>query len=336
MSKYGALLLLTATDGFLNPTSVFPVPIKHRSASSFIPIRPSGALFSSNNDDLGERFGGYTVKQRLREEVESPFRKVRLYGFGFATASALIALYFSLLTLFKANIGGYTDVPPIDEALKNVGINVVSAVVCGAVCYRDLKAGEANLARIAKGGALARLVVSPASSVKERATLKDYRRSSRVLLCAGGYEYISKLARSLSSDQLADSNTIPEALSRSDILVVPILLNEEDTVGDTRTAWVETVAQEGARNFDITRSYDVVAFPQDMGDWVDYLKDELETVRGQGFDVLHSGFTITVKKNGRILRRATGQPQWRGLIDTMEVMDGSKFRMPGDDKYDGN
>ena len=188
------------------------------------------------------------MKQRLREEVESPFRKVRLAFFGSSAASAAIALYFSLLTALKASMGGFADVPPLDEALQSVGINVAGVVVCGALVYRDVQAGKANLARIAKGGALARLVVSPAASPKERATLKDYRRSSRVLLCAGGKEYINELARSLNSDQLSDSNTIPEALRDVDVLVVPILLKEDDAVGDTRTAWVETEAQEGDRN----------------------------------------------------------------------------------------
>lgn len=33
---------------------------------------------NDNTDALSQKFGGYTTKQRLREEVESPFRKVRL------------------------------------------------------------------------------------------------------------------------------------------------------------------------------------------------------------------------------------------------------------------
>ena len=81
----------------------------------------------------------------------------------------------------------------------------------------------------------------------------------------------------------------------------------------------------------------MVAFPVAGGaDWAEYLKDDLDTMRAQGFDVMEKGFTITVKKNGRILRRATGQPNWGGLIGSMEVMDGSKFGMPGDsEKYGG-
>ena len=70
--------------------------------------------------------------------------------------------------------------------------------------------------------------------------------------------------------------------------------------------------------------------------WETYLKSEIETAQGQGFDVLQKGVTIIVKKNGRILRRATGLPPWGDLIATMEVADGSRFGMPGDsERYGG-
>ena len=35
-------------------------------------------LTAMPDDDEPELFGGYTAKQRMREEIESPFRKVRL------------------------------------------------------------------------------------------------------------------------------------------------------------------------------------------------------------------------------------------------------------------
>ena len=35
-------------------------------------------LAATPDDDEPELFGGYTAKQRMREEIESPFRKVRL------------------------------------------------------------------------------------------------------------------------------------------------------------------------------------------------------------------------------------------------------------------
>jgi hypothetical protein len=64
-------------------------------------ITQSPTLFSTPNnnadDNLGEKFGGFTTKQRLREEIESPFRKVRLAFFSFSSVSAFVALYFSAL-----------------------------------------------------------------------------------------------------------------------------------------------------------------------------------------------------------------------------------------------
>ena len=299
---------------------------------------PLSVLRMSEDNGLEKKFGGYTVKQRLREEVESPFRTVRLFFFGSSTGSALVALYFSLLSLFKAYNGGFSDAPPVEEALQSCGINLGAAVLCGFLTFRDWRAGEANLARIAKGGALAKLVVSPGSNGSSLAVpLSDYRRKARVLIAAGGEQYISDLCRSLNADQLADENIIPSGLAASDVMVVPVLLQGDGSqVGDSKTLWLETSPQEGDRNFDVNRSNAVVAFPRGNAQWVDYLQSEVDTATKQGFNVIDKGFTILVKKNGRILRRATGQPPFGELIDAMEVLDGSKFGMPGDDEKYGS
>lgn len=55
---------------------------------------------------------------------------------------------------------------------------------------------------------------------------------------------------------------------------------------------------------DVTRANDILAYPLGNDAWQTYLKSEIETAQGQGFDVLDKGVTIMVKKNGRILRRA--------------------------------
>jgi hypothetical protein len=294
---------------------------------------------SNDNDDselLAQKFGGYTVKQRLREEVESPFRTVRLLFFGVSTASAFLALYFSATAVLKANMG-LPGAAPIEDSLQSCAINIVAAIVCSGLTYRDYQAGQTNLSRIAKGGALASLKVVQPTAGTTVTSLADYRRNARVLIAAGGPEYIRTLARSLNSDQLADTNNLPERLEQVEVIVVPVLLEGDATrVGNTLEAWQSTTAQEGDRNFDIATSNSIAVFPTGVSEWYEYLGSEIETAKTQGFDVMEKGFTITVKKNGRILRRATGQPQWSGLIETMEVMDGSKFGMPGDsEKYGG-
>ena len=303
--------------------------------------RPSSRVGGAEGDFLGEQtFGGYTAKQRLREEVESPFRKVRLILFASSVGSALTALYFSALSTVKALVGGYSDAIPLDEALTSDAINLGAAVICGFLAFREYKAGEKNLERIAKGGKLASLIVDPArpaTVADSRKKLADYRRNYRVLIAAGGEEYISKLSRSLNADQLKDTNIIPEKLLESDVIVVPVLLTSASSVGDTQAFWktIEPIVEED-QNFDANRADSAIAFPQGNAAWADCLKSEIETAAGQGFDVLEKGITLTLKKNGRILRRATGLPPWGDLIATMETLDGSQFGMPGDsEKYGG-
>jgi hypothetical protein len=257
---------------------------------------------------LQTTFGGYTVKQRLREEIESLFRTVRLAFFGSSAVSAFLALYFSATNAIRANMG-YAGGPSFDESLESCAINIVAAVVCSGLTYRDYLAGQANLARIAKGGALAKLQVMPAAtaataSVQRRSTttsVKDYRRSARVLVAAGGPEYISTLARSLNSDQKSNVNNLPQLLEQVDVILIPVLLESETRLGDTEACCLGTVPADGDRNFDMTRSNNIVAFPKGNAAWLEYLESEIETAQKQGFDVLNKGWTIFIKKNGWIL-----------------------------------
>lgn len=305
---------------------------------SFTPNHSTNRLSTTrcnSKQDLEKKFGGYTVKQRLREEVESPFRTVRLFFFGSSTASALLALYFSTLSTIKALSGNYPEVD-LNDSLQSCAINVGAAILCGFLTYRDWQAGNSNLARIAKGGALAKLPVAPMNGLQDTLTLSDYRRTARVLIAAGDAAYIETLCRSLSADQKDDPNPYAEGLYQSDVIAVPVLLtNDGYTVGDSRSTYMNTAPQEADRNFDANRAARVLAFPKSTGLWQEYLKSEIDTMRSQDFDPLTKGFTILVKKNGKILRRTTGQPPLANLIGTMEVMDGSRFGMPGDDEKYG-
>lgn len=325
---------IATSDLFTSSSKLFvePPPVRNKP-------NPDANLTPVEQEQLAQTFGGYTVKQRLREEVESPFRKVRLIFFASSAGSALTALYFSALSALKAYMGGFSDAPPLEEALTNCAINIGGAIVCGLLAYRDYQAGQANLERIARGGKLAKLAVSSATAVDNEKmvvrTLSDYRRNARVLICAGGKEYIENVCKSLNADQLSDENNLPQLIDDVNLLVVPVLLTDENNVGDTKTTWYETITGENDKNFDPSRSESVVAYPWNNAAWADYLKSEIETAKKQGFDVLQKGITITVKKNGKILRRATGFPRWNDLVGTMEVMDGSKFGMPGDDERYG-
>lgn len=269
--------------------------------------------------------------------------------------SSIIIIIIIIITIIqkKANIGGYADTIPLDDALVQVAINAGGAIGFGILAYREVQVGNKNLERIAKGGLLARLEVETSSalvpttttvdgggssSISQRRALTTYRQTSRVVIAAGGAEYINRLAMSLCSDQLVDENTIPNALAGVDTVIVPVLLNKNGEAVDSKNAWRNAKPNAGDRNFNSNRANKIVAFPTSFANWNQYLKSDIETAKGQGFDVLTKGITITVKKNGKILRRATGLPPYGDFIGMMEVADGNRFgSMPTGDSelYDG-
>eukprot|EP00594_Rhizosolenia_setigera_P014825 CAMPEP_0178960542 /NCGR_PEP_ID=MMETSP0789-20121207/13028_1 /TAXON_ID=3005 /ORGANISM="Rhizosolenia setigera, Strain CCMP 1694" /LENGTH=335 /DNA_ID=CAMNT_0020643915 /DNA_START=91 /DNA_END=1098 /DNA_ORIENTATION=- len=319
----------------------FVTPQTKTLSSTAIYRRSQIIVTKANNEEewLQNYDGKFTIKQRLREEVESPFRKVRFFFYVSSAGSAALALYFSALSTLKAYTGGFADAPPLEDALQNSAINLAGTVVFALLAFREYQAGEKNLARIAQGGLLARLAVKTATAENEIKRMTEYRRNSRVIIAAGGKDYISRLALSLTSNQLKDENIFPKALSDVDVIVVPVLLESDGgktaSVGDTSKSWIDTVAGEDDRDFDINKANDIISFPVGNAAWSDYLKPELETAVKQKIDFMEKGVNIIVKKNGKILRRSTGLPKWADLIQTMEVMDGSKFGMPGDsEKYD--
>ena len=144
------------------------------------------------------------AEQRLIEEFKTPFRIVRIALFGFGTASSLVA---ALVATSKALAGGFADTPPLNnDPLSSIGVNVVAAGVCAALTWNDYQASEANWKRITKDLALANLQVMAALALAglpaegQTTRLGDYRQDARVLICAGGADYITKLAMELGDD----------------------------------------------------------------------------------------------------------------------------------------
>ena len=209
-------------------------------ATAFLAPRQRGGLLSSRRSlhltaqsrdelvvdaELNEQVGAYTVAQRLDEEFKTPFRIVRIALFGFGTVSSVIA---ALVSTGQALAGGFADVPPLNnDALSSVGANVVAAGVCAALTWNDYQASEANWKRITKDLAFANLQVMTALALAglpaegQTTRLGDYRRDARLLICAGGAEYIAKLAVDLSS-QTSPRGMLAAAVKAVGLIVVPV------------------------------------------------------------------------------------------------------------------
>ena len=210
--------LLLACVGLCAQALVAPAPRAALQRGAVARPAPSPtALAAAPDEEEEELFGGFTAKQRIREEIESPFRRLRLTFFGASTVSALLALYFSLLNVAKA-YGHFPDAPPLDESLTSCGINVAAVIACALITRNDLVVQQSKLERIKQGGALAKLVVSPAATPAERVPLRDFRRNARVVLAVGGEAFVEGLAATFAADA-----SLPSRMAAVDVILVPVL-----------------------------------------------------------------------------------------------------------------
>ena len=116
--------------------------------------------------------------------------------------------------------------------MSSTAINVVAVLACAASVER-LPAGEKNLERIAQGGQLAKLVVSPATAPNKRRTLTEYRRGNRVAICVGvSCVQTTTLAERIdhAKSLVADENTLAAQIDAVDLVVVPALVDASGAV----------------------------------------------------------------------------------------------------------
>jgi Low psii accumulation1 / Rep27 len=292
------LLRQDDTSGFMGSDRVISVSCLRDSRSSTTQLSMSSG--GGSGDGNGKK--QYSRDLYLREEAESPFRKVRFFVYTVLAGGALTSLAVSGARVAAGLSGINTDL--LNEALTNVAVDVVGLGLLAVLFQRDLEAQESRLKRASKGAELAKLQVrasknliaesddveirKPAGAADGRSetftvNLSSLRRGrgieKRVVIAVGGSERVAKV--------LDEASRLREQLEVSDLLVVPVVLPSG-------------IAPE------VTQSLpDCVALPVGAS-WLAVVQDEAEEARKQGVDVREDGFCVILKKNGRVGQRTKG------------------------------
>jgi hypothetical protein len=234
----------------------------------------------------------YSRELYLREEAESPFRKVRLFFYIALGGGALISLAVSVARIAAGLSGINADL--LQQSTTNAAIDIGGLVVLGFLYQQDLKAQESRLQRASKGAELAKLSVRASKSItgdldmnSEAETfttsLASLRRGrgieKRVVIAAGGQKKIAEV--------LEKAKKLDSLLSASDLLIVPVLLPGASAPDDSGGL------------------PDCIALPVGSN-WRALLADEAEEASKQGVDVQNEGFCVILKKNGRVGQRTKG------------------------------
>ena len=271
------------------------------------------ALSKEQNED------GYTRKQLLRAEAETPFLKVRL----FFLAGLLVSAGLSFLTTLPAIIAVSSGVRKGDmtELGANLAINAGGIVGIGALIKRDLDNQKTRLDRIVKGGALAALplkIISKETGTPLIVKLSDLRRDrgieKRVVIVVA--------PRELLKTSLDSSISLSGDLDNNDLLVVPLIIDEANSQGEILVNFdnylVNEVFKSRGEDRDDKKCIHL-GLPVEAKKWNEVLQKELDNALKQSKDALDKGVTIVIKKNGKVGSRRLGVPIWEQLTDDVQI-----------------
>jgi Low psii accumulation1 / Rep27 len=256
-------------------------------ASSQSQIIPTQRLLYMVNETQHK----YSTEIRLREEAESPFRRVRFFLYASLAAGAATSLVVSAARIAAA-LGGRVNEELLQESVINTAIDIGGLALIAFLFQQDVDAQESRLKRASKGADLARLKIRGRKSLLGTAeddsttfttSLSALRRGrgieKRVIIAAAGKDKIDEIMK--------EARALQDSLCRNDLLVVPVVLPP---------ATAPTVEGELP---------ECMALP--VGDeWKSVINDEASEARKQGVDVEKEGISIVLKKNGRVGTRTKG------------------------------
>jgi len=297
----------------------------------------------------------FTSAERLREEVEAPFAKVRLFAWPVLFAAAGIATYFSATGMLAVAVGAREA---SDSALTDLAIDLGGMAVTGYLWKRELTVRDARLRRIAFGARLAALRVCQLVSATSEdgtplppqigpyASLSDLRRgrgqSRRVVIVCAPAETLRA--------SLDEASAQAASLLSNDFLIVPLVTTYAKTgvLPQLESPPLDVIQRAAAAAGGATGAAGSappasmagtvktqpplpwdddgpnapgsvpVALAQAPGMWVEALGDELLAAAAQDVGAPARGLTIILKKNGRVGTRRLGTPNWAGLVADVE------------------
>lgn len=240
----------------------------------------------------------YSRELLLREEAESPFRKVRFFFYISLAGGAATSLAVSIARIAAGLAGINADLLP--ASLTNAAVDVGGLAVLALAYQRDMKAQDARLKQAFKGAALAKLMIRGSKSIitgddldtetsREdvemfTTTLASLRRGrgieKRVVITAGGKDKIA--------DIMKEAVKLKDQLEMCDLLIIPVLMPQGVAPDVGGMDMPSCIALPVGNN------------------WKFVVDDEAEEAVNQGVDIEKEGFCVILKKNGRVGQRTRG------------------------------
>lgn len=246
---------------------------------------PTIACSATNNKPSPSSDISSTAK--IRSEVLSPFRSVRMFFYIAFIASGSLGAFIALSQLIGAlaNSSRASEVP---EIVKGLGIDIAAVSLFAFLYFRENKAKNAQVARLSREETLSNLKVRV--DEKKIIPVSSLRGIARLVICAGPASFVT--------ESFKRSEPFTESLLDRGVLVVPFVTDGNSPALDFEET--EELASRRKRLWQLAPVY--------ITQW---WLDEQKKLAGVPSD---SPVYLSLRMDGRVRGSGVGYPPWNALV----------------------
>ncbi|RLM73544.1 protein LOW PSII ACCUMULATION 1, chloroplastic isoform X2 [Panicum miliaceum] len=240
---------------------------------------------------------------RIRSEVLSPFRSVRMFFYFAFMASGALGGLIALTQLLPA-LSNPADSAGAAETLKGLGIDAAAVALFAFLYSRESKAKDAQVARLAREERLSRLKLRAGAGEGRPLALGELRGTARLVIVAGPGEFVAESFRR--------SQPLLRELAERAVLAVPFATdgNTPELRLDEGGVDDDDLARRSRRLWQLTPVYTT--------EWAQWLDDQ-KKLAGVPPD---SPVYLSLRMDGRVRGSGVGYPPWQAFVAQLPPVKG--------------
>ncbi|XP_006652492.1 protein LOW PSII ACCUMULATION 1, chloroplastic isoform X2 [Oryza brachyantha] len=291
---------------FLRPVFRKPSAISGSCSRACRGVRCSAANKPSRSTAPGTEVSSASMA-KIRSEVLSPFRSVRMFFYLAFMASGGLGALIALTQLIPALSGGPARAAGAAETLKGLGIDVAAVSIFAFLYWRESKAKDAQVAKLTREENLSRLKIR-AGEGRPPVPLGELRGTARLVIVAGPAEFVTESFRR--------SKPFLKDLMERGVLVVPF-----PTDGNTPDLqFVETDDDNddggGAPGKMKRRLWQLT--PVYAAEWSKWLDDQKKLANVPSDSPVY----LSLRLDGRVRGSGVGYPPWQAFVAQLPPVKG--------------
>ncbi|CAH8359991.1 unnamed protein product [Eruca vesicaria subsp. sativa] len=239
---------------------------------------------------------------RIRSEVLSPFRSVRMFFYLAFIASASLGGLIATSRLIGA-LANPARSGEVLEIVKGLGIDVGAASLFAFLYFRENKTKNAQMARLSREENLAKLKMRVEENNKV-ISVGDLRGIARLVICAGPGGYIEEAFKR--------SREFTQGLVERGVVVVAYATDGNAPVLE----FDESEGEDGEVSQSRRRLWRVA--PVFVSEWERWL-DEQKKLAGVSSD---SPVYLSLRLDGRVRGSGVGYPPWQAFVAQLPPVKG--------------